>query len=67
LSSRPTSRVYAIIADLIEIGLDVLNPVQRSAANLELGNLKREFGKDLCFWGEGVDIQQGSGGGGLNF
>ena len=50
--------VYAIIPDLIEIGLDVLNPVQRSAANMELGKLKREFGKDLCFWGGGVDIQQ---------
>jgi uroporphyrinogen decarboxylase len=50
--------VYAILPDLIEIGLDVLNPVQRSAANMELVRLKREFGRDLCFWGGGVDIQK---------
>jgi uroporphyrinogen decarboxylase len=50
--------VYAILPDLLEIGLDVLNPVQSSAANMDLGRLKREFGKDLCFWGGGIDIQQ---------
>ena len=50
--------VYAILPDLLEIGLDVLNPVQSSAAHMDLGRLKREFGKDLCFWGGGIDIQQ---------
>jgi uroporphyrinogen decarboxylase len=50
--------VYALIPDLLEIGLEALNPVQRSAANMELGRLKKEFGKDLCFWGGGIDIQQ---------
>jgi hypothetical protein len=50
--------VYAILPDLIEIGLDVLNPVQSSAAHMDLGRLKTEFGKDLCFWGGGIDIQQ---------
>jgi len=41
--------VYAIIPELIEIGLDVLNPVQPAA--MDAAKLKREFGKDLCFWG----------------
>jgi uroporphyrinogen decarboxylase len=50
--------VYAIIPDLLEVGLDVLNPVQKSAANMSLDKLKREFGADLCFWGGGIDIQK---------
>jgi uroporphyrinogen-III decarboxylase len=41
--------VYAIIPELIEIGLDVLNPVQPAA--MSPSRLKREYGKDLCFWG----------------
>jgi len=41
--------VYAIIPELIEIGLDVLNPVQPAA--MDPSWLKREYGKDLCFWG----------------
>ena len=50
--------VFAIIPDLLEIGLEVLNPVQKSAANMGLKKLKSEFGADLCFWGGGIDIQQ---------
>ncbi len=50
--------VYDLIPDFIEIGVDVLNPVQRSAAKMDLARLKREFGKDLCFWGGGIDVQQ---------
>jgi uroporphyrinogen decarboxylase len=41
--------VYAIIPDLIEIGLDVLNPIQPAAMDPAL--LKREYGSELCFWG----------------
>ena len=48
--------VYPIIPDLIEIGVDILNPVQGSAAQMDPARLKREFGNDLCFWG-GVDTQ----------
>ena len=41
--------IYEIIPDLIEIGLDVLNPVQpRSMAP---DQLKQDFGENLCFWG----------------
>jgi len=48
---------YPFIPDLIEIGLDVLNPVQPLAANMEIGGLKREFGDRLTFHG-GIDIQR---------
>jgi uroporphyrinogen decarboxylase len=50
--------VYDIIPDLIEIGVDALNPVQRSAARMDIVTLKKEFGQDISFWGGGVDIQQ---------
>ena len=47
--------VYPIIPDLIEIGVDVLNPIQPQSMNPEW--LKREFGRQLCFWGT-IDIQR---------
>jgi len=47
---------YAI-PDLIEIGVDALNPVQVSAARMDSAELKREFGKDITFWGGGCDTQ----------
>ncbi len=46
--------VYPIIPDLIEIGLDVLNPVQ--PASMDPVRLKKEYGKNLCFWGS-IDEQ----------
>jgi uroporphyrinogen decarboxylase len=39
------------IPDLIEIGVDILNPVQVSAAGMDAQALKRDFGTDLSFWG----------------
>jgi uroporphyrinogen decarboxylase len=50
--------VSALLPDLIESGIDILNPVQVSAANMDTRMLKREFGKDLTFYGGGVDTQQ---------
>jgi uroporphyrinogen decarboxylase len=50
--------VYDIIPDLIEIGIDALNPVQVSAKNMDLKKLKKEYGKDICFWGGGFDVQK---------
>ena len=41
--------VYAVIPELIEIGIDVLNPIQPAA--VDPARLKREYGKELCFWG----------------
>ncbi len=50
--------IYDIIPDLIEIGVDIINPVQFTAKNMELEKLKKEFGKDISFWGGGCDTQQ---------
>lgn len=41
--------IYPIIPELIEIGLDVLNPIQ--PACMDPARLKREYGDRLCFWG----------------
>lgn len=49
--------IRKIIPDLIEVGVDALNPVQVSAASMDSGELKREFGRDIVFWGGGVDTQ----------
>ncbi len=49
--------IYALIPDLIEIGVDALNPVQVSARDMDTARLKREFGRDLTFWGGGCDTQ----------
>lgn len=49
--------LYDIIPDLIEVGVDILNPVQVNAARMSPTLLKREFGQDLVFWGGGADSQ----------
>ena len=49
--------VRRLIPDLIDAGIDILNPVQISAAGMDLRELKQEFGRDLVFWGGGVDTQ----------
>jgi uroporphyrinogen decarboxylase len=46
-----------VIPDLIEAGVDILNPVQVSADGMDTAALKREYGRDLTFWGGGVDTQ----------
>lgn len=45
-----------IIPDLIDIGMDILMPVQLGAKGMDASFLKREYGKDITFWG-GVDTQ----------
>jgi len=49
--------VYALIPDFIEVGVEVLNPVQVAAADMDSARLRREFGKHLVFWGA-IDTQQ---------
>jgi uroporphyrinogen decarboxylase len=49
--------IRKVIPDLIEAGVDILNPVQVSAVGMDSAELKREFSKDLSFWGGGVDTQ----------
>jgi uroporphyrinogen decarboxylase len=49
--------VRGLIPDFIEIGVDVLNPVHISATGMAPAALKADFGKDICFWGGGVETQ----------
>lgn len=49
--------IYQLIPYLIEAGVEVLNPVQTSARYMEPERLKREFGRDITFWGGGCDTQ----------
>lgn len=50
--------VRPIISDLIEMGVDILNPVHITATGMEPVQLKKDFGKDIVFWGGGVDTQK---------
>jgi uroporphyrinogen decarboxylase len=45
------------IPDLIDIGIDILNPVQISAKKMSPRTLKQKFGEALTFWGGGIDPQ----------
>jgi uroporphyrinogen decarboxylase len=49
--------IYELIPDLIEAGLDILNPVQFTATGMDLKELKRNFGDAITFWGGGIDTQ----------
>jgi len=49
--------ISALIPDLIDVGVDVINPVQTSCPGMQPEVLKREFGRDLSFWGGGCDTQ----------
>jgi len=49
--------IFEIIPSLIDAGVEVLNPIQTSAAGMDPARLKKSFGKKLCFHG-GIDIQQ---------
>ena len=50
--------VGPLIPDFIAAGFDVLNPVQCSATGMDPRWLKREFGRQIVFWGGGVDTQK---------
>jgi uroporphyrinogen-III decarboxylase len=49
--------VEALIADFVEAGFDILNPVQTSAANMDPRKLKAKYGDKIVFWGGGVGTQ----------
>jgi hypothetical protein len=49
--------VYKLIPEFIDAGFDILNPVQCSAAEMDPVRLKRKFGRDIVFWGAGVNTQ----------
>ncbi len=50
--------IVPLLPAFIDAGFDGINPVQCSAAGMDPAFLKREFGKDLIFWGGGVDTQR---------
>jgi uroporphyrinogen decarboxylase len=50
--------LYALLPDIIDAGIDIINPVQISAKDMEPIKLKRDFGDELTFWGGGVDTQR---------
>lgn len=49
--------IYKLIPDLIDAGLDALNPVQTTAKDMDPARLKKEFGRDLVFWGGGCNTR----------
>jgi len=50
--------IRELIPDLIDAGVDILNPIQVSAEGMDTAALKAEFGRDIVFWGGGVDTQR---------
>ena len=50
--------VRELLSDLIDAGLDTINPVQITARGMEAGQLKKDFGREIVFWGGGCDTQQ---------
>ena len=50
--------VETLIPSFIESGFDILNPVQVSAAGMDAAGLNVKYGKDIVFWGGGVDTQK---------
>jgi uroporphyrinogen decarboxylase len=49
--------VRELLPDLIDAGLEIINPVQISCAGMDAAELKREFGRDMVFWGGGCNTQ----------
>ena len=49
--------LYPLMPSLIEAGYDVLNPIQITARDMQADKLKKDFGKDICFWGGGCDTR----------
>ena len=58
LSLHCCGDVYSLLPDMIGAGLEAINPVQFVCPGMELSRLKREFGKDMVFWGGGCDTQR---------
>ena len=50
--------IYHLIPHMIEAGVDILNPIQTSAANMQPERLQAEFGGKIVFWGGGCDTQR---------
>ena len=46
------------MTSLIESGMDIINPVQTNCHDMDAARLKSEFGRDIVFWGGGVDPRE---------
>jgi uroporphyrinogen decarboxylase len=57
LKAHSDGDIYPLIEDFIDIGLDVLNPVQPYVAEMDHGRIKNQYGSQLSFHG-GIDIQR---------
>jgi uroporphyrinogen decarboxylase len=65
IRSRTSAKIWyhtcgscqAFIPELIDNGAQILNPVQVSARNMDPAELKARYGKQIAFWGGGVDAQ----------
>jgi len=63
IKSKTKAKVYMhscgsvnwVIRDFIDCGIDILNPVQVSAKDMDSDILKKEFGSEIIFWGGGCD------------
>ncbi len=49
--------VRPLLPDFIELGVDILNPIHVRATGMNPIELKRDYGRDIVFWGGGVDTQ----------
>jgi uroporphyrinogen decarboxylase len=49
--------IEEILPDFIEVGIDILNPLQTSAKGMDPAKIKAKYGRDLAFWGGGVETQ----------
>lgn len=49
--------IYKLMPDLIDAGYDIINPIQTTAQDMDLKVLKKEFGKDITFWGGGCNTR----------
>jgi len=49
--------IFKILPDIIDMGVDIINPVQTTAANMDPRTLKGTYGDRICFWGGGVETQ----------
>ena len=47
--------ISLLMPDMIEAGIEIFNPVQTNAYNMDPAFLKKEFGKDCTFWGGGIE------------
>src|SRR5690606_3911870 len=49
--------IEPLIPHFIELGVDILNPIQVSAKGMDPALLKKKYGRNITFWGGGVDTQ----------